>query len=71
VNVLMVGGTGYTGESTTDLLKATGFNVRVRDFLVHEESYQKPVDFTCGDIRERDCFKFVAASRHLTAQRCY
>src|SRR5262245_32464455 len=52
MNVLIVGGTGYVGGAVTDLLQSTGHNFRVYDGLLYEESYRKPVDFVCGDVRD-------------------
>ena len=52
MNVLVVGGAGYVGGAVTDLLSRTEHRVRVFDALLYEESYRKPVDFVCGDIRD-------------------
>jgi len=57
-NVLVVGGAGYVGGAITDLLKEDrSWNMRVYDCLVYEDSYRKPVDFICGDIRDRERLK--------------
>lgn len=53
MNVLVVGGAGYIGGVTVDLLIQAGHNVRVYDCLLYEESYRKPVDFIYGDIRDQ------------------
>ncbi len=50
--ILIVGGAGYVGGAVTDLLKDSGFEVRVYDSLVYEDSFRKPVDFVNGDIRD-------------------
>ncbi len=52
MNVLVVGGAGYIGGVTTDLLLERGHNTRVYDSLMYEESFRKPVDFVYGDIRD-------------------
>ncbi|MEW6348881.1 MAG: NAD(P)-dependent oxidoreductase [Thermodesulfobacteriota bacterium] len=57
MNILVVGGAGYIGGLTTDLLMEQGWNVRVYDSLVYEESYRKPVDFVFGDIRDAQRLK--------------
>jgi nucleoside-diphosphate-sugar epimerase len=54
VNVLVVGGAGYVGGAVTDLLLTTEHRVRVYDALLYEESYRKLVDFTYGDVRDRE-----------------
>jgi len=54
MNVLVVGGAGYIGGVTTDLLLESGHNARVYDCLLYEESFRKPVDFVYGDIRDHD-----------------
>lgn len=55
MNVLVVGGAGYVGGCVTDLFMQQGkHNVRVYDALLYEESYLKPVDFICGDVRDRE-----------------
>jgi nucleoside-diphosphate-sugar epimerase len=60
-NVLVVGGAGYVGGVTTDLLIAQGkHNVRVYDMLLYEEAYRKPVDFVFGDVRDTSLLR-----RHL------
>lgn len=52
MNVLIVGGAGYVGGAVTDLLAETKHRARVFDALLYEESYRKPVDFVCGDVRD-------------------
>ncbi len=54
MNVLVVGGAGYIGGLTTDLLQEAGLNVRVYDSLIYEESYRKLADFIYGDARDYD-----------------
>jgi len=51
-NVLVVGGAGYVGGITVDLLQVAGYEVRVYDALLYEETYRKPVDFVFGDVRD-------------------
>src|SRR5256885_10198804 len=53
MNVLVVGGAGYIGGVTTDLLVQQGHTTRVYDCLLYEESFRKPVDFVYGDIRDQ------------------
>ena len=54
MKVLVAGGAGYVGGAVTDLLMEGAHEIRVFDSLLYEESYRKPVDFVCGDIRDRD-----------------
>ena len=54
-NILVVGGAGYIGGAVTDGLK--GYNLRVYDNLLYDESYRKPVDFVYGDVRDTDKLK--------------
>ena len=42
------------GELLPDLMKDAGYEVRVFDNLLYEETYRKPVYFVRGDIRERE-----------------
>jgi nucleoside-diphosphate-sugar epimerase len=51
-NVLVVGGAGYVGGIAVDLLQVAGYEVRVYDALLYEETYRKPVDFAFGDVRD-------------------
>lgn len=53
-NILVVGGAGYVGGALTDRLLESGHKTRVYDSLVYEDSYRKPVEFVCGDIRDWD-----------------
>jgi nucleoside-diphosphate-sugar epimerase len=57
MKILVVGGAGYVGGAVTDLLASAEHQVRVYDALLYEESYRKPVDFVCGDVRDRDDLK--------------
>ena len=57
MRVLVVGGSGYVGGVVTDLLLKSQHQVRVFDALLYEESYRKPVDFVCGDVRNRELLK--------------
>jgi nucleoside-diphosphate-sugar epimerase len=57
MKVLVVGGAGYVGGAVTDALMETTHDVRVYDALFYEESYRKPVDFICGDIRDSERLK--------------
>jgi len=53
--VLVVGGAGYVGGAITDLIHSQNeYKVRVYDSIVYEDSFRKPVDFVCGDIRDRE-----------------
>jgi nucleoside-diphosphate-sugar epimerase len=52
MRVLVAGGAGYVGGAITDLLATTPHEVRVFDALLYEESYRKPVEFACGDVRD-------------------
>ena len=54
-NILVVGGAGYIGGAVTDRLE--NYNLRVYDNLLYDESYRKPVDFVCGDVRDTDKLK--------------
>src|SRR5205823_11312675 len=71
MNVLVVGGAGYIGGVTTDLFLEKGYNTRVYDCLLYEESFRKPVDFAYGDIRDhgklRDHLKWADAVVWLAA----
>ena len=50
--VLIVGGAGYIGGYTTDLLKREGYDVAVYDSLLYEDRYLKNIPFIYGDIRD-------------------
>lgn len=54
MKVLVVGGAGYVGGAVTDLLRERGYELRVFDALLYEESYRKPVPFCYGDVRHRE-----------------
>lgn len=60
MKVLVVGGAGYVGGVTVDVLLEAGHDTRVYDALLYEESYRKPVNFVYGDIRDHDLLQ-----RHL------
>jgi nucleoside-diphosphate-sugar epimerase len=49
--VLVVGGAGYVGGCTVDLLLSGGYDVTVLDNLAFESSYLKEVKFIYGDVR--------------------
>lgn len=51
-NILVVGGAGYIGGLTTDLLVAKGYNVAVFDNLMYEDRFLKRIPFYYGDIRD-------------------
>lgn len=53
-NVLVIGGAGYIGGLTTDLLIEKGHTVTVFDNLLYEERFLKSCDFIYGDIRNTD-----------------
>lgn len=50
--VLIVGGAGYIGGCTTDLLQHKNYDVGVFDNLIYETRYLKDVKFFYGDIRD-------------------
>ncbi len=50
--VLVVGGAGYIGGITTDILLSRGYDVGVYDLLLYEPRYLKDVTFHFGDIRD-------------------
>ena len=52
--VLVVGGAGYIGGITTDILLERGYYVAVYDKLLYESRYLKDVDFIYGDIRDTE-----------------
>jgi nucleoside-diphosphate-sugar epimerase len=49
--ILVVGGCGYIGGYTTDLLLKNGCEVTVYDNLLYEDRFLKDVNFIRGDIR--------------------
>lgn len=49
--VLVVGGAGYIGGLTTDMLINQGFEVTVLDKLLYENRFLKPCNFIYADIR--------------------
>ena len=52
MKVLIVGGAGYIGGKTTDVLSSSGMNVTIYDSLVYEDRFLKSVKFIYGDIRD-------------------
>jgi len=52
--VLVVGGAGYIGGHTTDVLIQQGHKVTVYDNLTYENRYLKDVNFVYGDIRDTE-----------------
>lgn len=52
--VLLIGGAGYIGGLTSDILIRDGFDVTIYDNLLYEERYLKNINFIYGDIRETD-----------------
>lgn len=58
--VLVIGGAGYIGGHTTDVLKQHGHTVCVLDNLTYENRYLKDVPFVYGDIRDTDHIVHVA-----------
>lgn len=52
--VLLVGGAGYIGGYTTDVLLKHGHQVTVYDNLTYENRYLKNVNFIYGDIRDTE-----------------
>lgn len=52
--VLLVGGAGYIGGLTCDVLQARGFDVTVYDSLLYENRFLKPINFIYGDIRDTE-----------------
>ena len=62
--ILVVGGAGYVGGITTDLLLTRRFDVTVFDSLLYESRFLKPCNFIYGDIR--DTKKLVEISTDKT-----
>lgn len=52
--VLVVGGAGYIGGITVDLLQQAGFVPTVYDNLLYESRYFKDCDFVFGDVRDTE-----------------
>jgi len=52
--VLVVGGAGYIGGHTVDVLLTHGHKVTVYDNLTYENRYLKNVNFVYGDVRDTD-----------------
>lgn len=55
--VLVVGGAGYVGGAVTDTILNAGYNVRVYDNLLYEDSFRKKVEFIYGDILDIEKLK--------------
>ena len=51
-NVLVIGGAGYIGGLTTDMLINNGHTVTVYDNLLYEKRFLKNCNFIFGDIRD-------------------
>ena len=54
MRAVVVGGAGYVGRITVDMLLEERHDVLVYDALLYEESYRKPVSFVYGDVRDYD-----------------
>lgn len=52
--ILVVGGAGYIGGLTCDLLIKEGFNVTVYDNLLYENRFLKEIPFIYGDVRNTE-----------------
>lgn len=52
--VLLVGGAGYIGGLTCDVLQSNGFAVTVYDSLLYEDRFLKSINFIYGDIRNTE-----------------
>jgi nucleoside-diphosphate-sugar epimerase len=52
--VLVVGGAGYIGGLTCDVLLSKGFEVTVYDNLLYEDRFLKKIPFIYGDIRDTE-----------------
>jgi nucleoside-diphosphate-sugar epimerase len=52
MSVLVVGGAGYIGGATTDVLMERGITFTVYDKLLYDSHFLKSVDFVHGDIRD-------------------
>ena len=52
--VLVIGGAGYVGGITSDLLLKAGYQVEVYDSLLYEDRFLKEIDFINGDIRDTE-----------------
>ena len=57
LKVLVVGGAGYIGGATTDVLLKRGIDFTVYDSLLYDSHFLKPVDFVHGDIRDTEKLK--------------
>lgn len=58
--VLIVGGCGYIGGYTTDLLSQSNLDVTIYDNLLYEDRFLKDVKFIKGDIRNTEFLLKVA-----------
>lgn len=59
--VLLIGGAGYIGGLTADLLKNNNISVSVYDNILYEDRFLKEIDFIYGDVR--DTKKIVEISK--------
>lgn len=57
MKILVVGGAGYLGGAVTNLLIDSGYEFRVYDLILYEETYRKNAQFIYGDIRDREKLK--------------
>ena len=51
-SILVVGGAGYVGGITTDLLTTAGYDATVFDNLMYEPRYLKECNLITGDVRD-------------------
>ena len=56
-NILLVGGAGYVGGAVSNELISEGYNLRVYDNLLYENSYMKNIEFIFGDVRDKKKLK--------------
>lgn len=66
MDILVIGGAGYIGGATTDLLmNSRDIEFKVYDKLLYEEDYLKEIPFIYGDVRDKK--KLI---RHLDQADC-